>query len=305
MTPLAWTLFALLTATAAAGVALLYRRREPDVPGRAVLLGLRVLALALLLLLLFDPRMEAPGRPRAGAAPAVVVDRSLSMALPLTPGAERTRWQAALEAVADIGPSAVLVTGDGGGPGPLAPDSLRRLAPELPTSRLSPALRAAVEAGARRVVVVTDGRLEDVAEVGRWLPATGAALEVRVVGDPLPNRWLAEIRAPGWAEPGEPVALTATVAATGTADSVTLVARRDGAVVARRTVAAPAAGRTLDVPMEAPPPRSAAGGWARYEVALEGSDAVPDDDVRTVYVRVADEPAGVALVSFRPDWEPR
>ncbi|HSJ08083.1 MAG TPA: hypothetical protein VK936_15365, partial [Longimicrobiales bacterium] len=31
----------------------------------------------------------------------------------------------------------------------------------------------------------------------------------------------------------------------------------------------------------------------------------PDDDRRTVFVNVVEEPAGVALVSFRADWEPR
>ena len=35
------------------------------------------------------------------------------------------------------------------------------------------------------------------------------------------------------------------------------------------------------------------------------ADAMADDDVRSIYVRISDEPAGVALVSFAPDQEPR
>jgi hypothetical protein len=34
-------------------------------------------------------------------------------------------------------------------------------------------------------------------------------------------------------------------------------------------------------------------------------DAVPDDDERSIYVYVSDQPAGVAVVSLHPDWEPR
>lgn len=44
---------------------------------------------------------------------------------------------------------------------------------------------------------------------------------------------------------------------------------------------------------------------ARLEVMLTARDSAGDDDVRTAYVFVAGEPAGVTLVSFRPDWEPR
>src|SRR5690606_27920442 len=43
------------------------------------------------------------------------------------------------------------------------------------------------------------------------------------------------------------------------------------------------------------------GGLVRLDVALDE----PADAVRSVYVQVGGEPAGVALVSLRPDWEPR
>jgi hypothetical protein len=52
-------------------------------------------------------------------------------------------------------------------------------------------------------------------------------------------------------------------------------------------------------------PSASADGWVRLEVALETGDEVADDDQRTLYVQAGVDPAGVALVSFRPDWEPR
>src|SRR5207253_6888060 len=47
------------------------------------------------------------------------------------------------------------------------------------------------------------------------------------------------------------------------------------------------------------------GGLVRFDVSFETSDNIKDDDVRSVYVFISDKPAGVAIVSFDPDWEPR
>src|SRR5690606_29645440 len=47
------------------------------------------------------------------------------------------------------------------------------------------------------------------------------------------------------------------------------------------------------------------GGLVRYDFELQPGDVEADDDRRSAYVFVSERPAGVALVSFRPDWEPR
>jgi hypothetical protein len=67
----------------------------------------------------------------------------------------------------------------------------------------------------------------------------------------------------------------------------------------------PAAARLTSATLTFDATGPAAGGLVRYDVAFETSDAIPDDDVRSAYVFVSEEPAGVALVSYLPDWEPR
>jgi hypothetical protein len=76
-------------------------------------------------------------------------------------------------------------------------------------------------------------------------------------------------------------------------------------VIGRTAVAPPPPGRLASGVLEVRLPAPEGGGLVRVTVELEGSDVVPDDDRRTAYIDVAEEPAGIALVSFRPDWEPR
>src|SRR5690606_20428527 len=47
------------------------------------------------------------------------------------------------------------------------------------------------------------------------------------------------------------------------------------------------------------------GGLVRFDIRIAGADVAPDDDERSAYVFISEDPAGVALVSLRPDWEPR
>jgi hypothetical protein len=215
------------------------------------------------------------------------------------------RWPEGVAAArARAGDRPVLLFGDGARP--VAADALPDTAPGDAHSRLLPALQAAAEAGVRRAVVITDGALEDADVVARWLPRLGLEIEVVEVGGGAAdgNRAIVEARAPEWSEAGQPVSIEFGVSGS-LADSVRAVVRRDGRVLARSAIPPAAAGRLAAGSMEVrldPPP---GGGWVRLEVALENGDDVPDDDVRTVYVQVGDEPAGVVLVSFRPDWEPR
>src|SRR5690606_5025232 len=92
MDPLSWALFALAAAAAFAVVYHLYRHREMPGQGRLLLAGMRWAALAILILLLFDPELPAPGLAAGGARTWVLVDASLSMALPVEAGDTTTRW---------------------------------------------------------------------------------------------------------------------------------------------------------------------------------------------------------------------
>lgn len=310
MDPLSWALFALAAAAAFAVVYHLYRHREMPGQGRLLLAGMRWAALAILILLLFDPELPAPGLAAGGARTWVLVDASLSMALPVEAGDTTTRWARATAEAARLARRGGEVLLFGGSPERVAVDSLAMRRPRHSTSRLLPALQAASESGAARAIVLTDGGLEDAAEVERLLPRLGLDVEVRPIGSgPGWNHALAELDAPAWAEAGKPVQIRVGVvgAGSGGPDSVTVEVRRDGEPVAAATVGSPAEGRVAGAVLEFTPEAASNGGAVRYDVALVAAepDAVADDDERSVYIRVGERPAGVALVSFRPDWEPR
>ncbi|HUF49955.1 MAG TPA: hypothetical protein VMN60_03920 [Longimicrobiales bacterium] len=301
MSALSWLLWAVLSAVAAAASLWHYQRRETPGRGRTLLALFRAGALVLLLLLLFDP--ELPTRGSGGTrGTQVLLDASLSMQLPAGDG--RTRWRHAVErARARAGGRPVLLFGDV--PRGVAPAALPDSAPGDAHTRLLPALQAAAEAGSRRVLVITDGAIEDGDAVARWAARLGLRLEVETVGEDVANLAIAEASAPAWVAAGAPVPVEFGVTGAAPSDSVTVVALAGGRVIGRATVPAPAPGRiatgAMELRLDAPP----AGGWLPLQLVLENTDRVPDDDRRDLYVQVSDEPAGIALVSLRPDWEPR
>jgi hypothetical protein len=301
MTPLQWLLWLGVAVVAAALVVLHYRRRETAGRGRMLLAALRAAAVAVVLLLLFNPEVPARG-PGARAGTQVLLDASLSMTVPADAAGSATRWERALElARARRGDRPVLLFGDR--PRVVAPEALPETAPGDARSLLLPALQAAAEAGVRRVVIISDGAIEDAAAAARWAPRLGLEISVETVGEPLPNRAITEVSSPAWVEAGSAFAIEFAVAAPP-GDSLHVTAAA-GRVLARTSVPAPAPGRlaagSLELRLDAPQD----GAPVAIEVALEGTDPVPDDDRRTVYVHVSEQPTGVALVSFRPDWEPR
>ncbi|HEX7049149.1 MAG TPA: VWA domain-containing protein [Longimicrobiales bacterium] len=301
-----WALFALAAAGALAVVFYLYGRKETPGRGRLFLAGLRWAVLSILVLLLFDPMLPLPGRVTSGSRTQVLVDGSLSMSLPVAADDTTTRWERAVaEAGRLAGSRPVVVFGDGTAQRSAAAlDSLR---PDATSSRLLPALRAAAEGGARKVVVVTDGGIEDAAAVARTLPGLGLDVETRIVGGAgVASRALAEVDAPGWAKAGEPLRVRVGVTTVGGAgDSVAVVLREGGRVRARARLATAAPGRVATAVLEFTPEAPPGGGLVRYDVALEPADAAPADDARSIYVYVGEDPAGVVVVSFHPDWEPR
>ncbi|MBX6362754.1 MAG: hypothetical protein IRZ00_02700 [Gemmatimonadetes bacterium] len=295
-----WLLYGLAALAALGVVFFVYRRRETAGPGRSLLIAFRWVALAAILLLLFDPRL--PAASRAGRRTMALVDASLSMQLPAAGGG--TRWQRAVAEARRVG-GPILLFGET--PRPVPADSLAALTPVARESRLLPALQAASEAGVGKAVVITDGGIQDTAAVARWLPRLGLDVEVRRVADaPVPDRALAEVEAAPWAEGGKPFSIRVGVAATpGTSGPVTVMVRQGGKVLAQQAVATPAPGRLAAATLTFTPEAPKGGGVVRYDVAIQGGDDVAADDSRSVYVFVGDHPAGIALISFRPDWEPR
>ena len=273
-----------------------YARREAA-ERRWGLAALRAAALALLVLLIADPSVPLPRAVR-GAERFDIIDASLSMRLPAR-GAE-SRWQ---RAVREADSETVLLFGDA--VRQARRDTLARVEPAAPDSRLLPALRAAAEAGARAVTVHTDGAIEDSAAVADALQDLGVSLRFHDYGRPMANRWVADITAPPWAESGKVIEVRVETAATfpqvGSGE-ITLSHR--GRVLARAEAGTAAAGATSVVPLTFAPSADEPG-WLRYDVAFSALDSIPADDARSIYIYVSPRPAGVVLLSLRPDWEPR
>lgn len=265
-----------------------YYRREFAVQGRFLLTLARVLAVAAVAAVLWNPEVSTRS---IGAAPArwAVLDASPSMAAldeTGTPVGESAAARA--QALASEG-ARVLRAGEGGA-----------------GSRLAEAVATAAEAGAREVVLVTDLRVADPVAAAAQARRLGVGLSVDSgVAVAAPNLGLSRFLLPASVEQGRPVEgrieLSGSSASPGR--SVEVVVSVDGSP--RQTLEAPlplAGGMsTVEFALEAPLPP----GPRRIEASLQHEDAFPLDDRRIGIVKVGAEEPGAVLVSFAPGWEPR
>lgn len=302
MSLFSWIALPLLLAAACGFAFWVYHRRELPVAGRRLLALGRALAISVVLLLIWNPRLPAGPGAGAGDGVGVLLDGSLSMAAG-PPGGESAWAMAVREArrIADGG-GPVLVFGDA--VTARAADQLEGSAPASASSRLLPALRAAAESGARAVTVLSDGRLAD-ADFGGLPAVPGLRARLQVVDAGVSNAGVADFAAPARAEQGTPFAVEVSVfgeAAPGAAARVEV--REEDRLVASVPVEIPAPGQVTRTPVDLPAP--AAEGLVRYTatVVLDG-DGFPDDDRRVRHVRAAPPQGGLVLLSLRADWEPR
>ena len=311
-----WAAYAAVSAAAVAAVFYLYRRREPPGRGRTLLALLRGAAIALLFLILFDPRLKQPIDRAAARRAPILVDGSLSMMLPLRDGQRgdtaNTQWRHAVAEArkrASSGAGNIVVFGDV--PRSVSADSLAKSQPGAVHSRLLPALQAAVEAGASAVTVISDRNLEDADAVARWIPRLGAQVTWVDPASAARDLALTEISAPAWGEAGKALDIALGVQTSRgngnepTGDSASVTLRQDGAVIGTQRFAVPAPGRVAAMHVSVRPRAPQGGGYVRIEATIDSNDGFADDDVRNAYVYVSDEPAGIVLVSLAPDWEPR
>ena len=263
---------------------------------------LRGAALTILLLLLFNPLLPTTARTSKPLGTVVVLDASLSMEMP---AGNSTRWAEAVARAKSVsGVDRIILMG--GVPRMIPRDSLDAVKPQFGVSRLLPALQAAAEGGADRVVLITDGGIEDAQEVRRWLPRLGVQLETQMLGSSnVADRAITELAAPAWAEAGKPITVQVGVAVTGGDNAVRVNVRQGSTAVGNTSVAAPGAGRINTGTIAFTPATPEGGGLVRYDVEIEGTDAVAGNNRRSFYVLVGEKPAGVALISIVPDWEPR
>lgn len=302
MSLFSWIALPLLLAAAGGFAFWVYHRRELPVAGRRLLALGRALAIFLVLLLIWNPRLPAGAGDGIGPGQLVLLDGSLSMAA-APPGGEAA-WSAAVREARRLagGGGRILVFGDGVAAS--SPEQLEGSTPAAASSRLLPALRAAAESGARAVTVVSDGRLTD-ADFGSLPVVPGLQARLQVVDAAVTNAGVADFAAPARAERGTPLSVEITVfgeAAPGAAARIDV--REEDRLVASVPVEIPPPGQVARTPVALP--AAEAEGLVRYTAAvvLDG-DGFADDDQRVRYVRVAPPQAGLVLLSLRPDWEPR
>ena len=268
-----------------------YYRREFAVQGRLPLMLSRVLAVAAVAGVLWNPDVSTGVR---GAGPV--------------------RW-----AILDVSPSMAAVDEAGGPVGESAATRAQALAAEgvrvLPAgdggerSRIAGAVVTAAEAGAREIVLVTDRRLADPVATAAEARRLGVGLSVDTgVATAAPNLGLSRFVLPASVNQNGSVEGRIEVEgwagnAGATERSVTVVVSVDGSP--RQTVelslprggGASSAEFVLDGPLP-PGPR-------RVGARLQHTDAFPLDDERIRIVNVGAEETGVLLASFSPGWEPR
>jgi hypothetical protein len=236
-------------------------------------------ALGLLLLNLSCPVAGAPRRP------LVLLDASLSLSAP------GGRWGEARDSAARWGD--VRRFGDERGSDDTLPNRGRSL--------LGPALVAASASG-RPVIVVSDGEIEDAADLPpNLLPGVGVRLFPRAV---QPDLALTRVTGPSRVTAGDSIPLEVEVEATGgaTADSVVVEAALGGKRLARRVLKLRNGGARGRLAFGSGP---VGPGEHVLRISLVGAgDAEPRTDTRLLIVSVAPTP-GVVLLAAPADWDSR
>ncbi len=282
-----------------------YLWREPAVPARGLLAGLRAALLALLVLLLWNPSLPWSGGGGPGVERVVLLDASLSMAARDSAGA--TSWEAALSGLPEDPGSGTPVLLFGAGVRAVGAGDGVEGGPADEASLLTPALERAAALGATEVLVLSDLRLDDPVSAARSVEELGLSVRFEDVGRPIRNAGLGEVRVQAAPEPGGTTDVEVLLHGEGGAagDSVELAIRGDeGDLLALRRVSLPEAGRPERHALEVPVPEE--GGRYRIRVSADlPGDGFPEDDIRVRVLDVDPDRAEILLLSFRPDWEPR
>jgi len=280
-------LAALAAAAALAGYS--YLRRERLGGAGLAFAVLRWFAIAVLVLLVFDPPWPGPSAPQ----PAVVLlDRSLSL------GVQGGHWREARDTAAALAGPGGRVLGFGRTVGPMA-DSL----PQDGSTMLRDALTTARAIGGP-IWVVTDGEIAD----GAALPA-GALEGVRVLvlpRDTAPGAAVTGMQVANVVRAGDSIPIVLTLATWGgiVGDSLRLEVEIDDRPILARTVALPPPPATMQRTLRAPSSGLEPGDHViALRIAVPG-DAERADDVRLRVVSVTAAPP-VVVVADPASWDGR
>ena len=301
---LSWLAFGILVAGAGGFAAWIYDRRELPIPGRRLLGTLRALILALVLLLLWDPRL--PGGPRGGTADGrwVLLDASASMSADASDGG--ANWASALERARELAEAGAQVLLFGETPRVVPFDSLERLLPVASASRLAPALARAAEAGATDVTVLSDLRLDDPVEAETSRGRSTFGVRIERTGGPIRNAGVARFELPPHAASGNPLSVGIALFSeeTDPGDTIRVEVWEEERLVASAGVPPAEPGLLATATIRLPAPQGV--GWLRYRLlARLPGDRFEADDAKSAFMEVDPAEGGLVLLSLRPDWEPR
>jgi hypothetical protein len=303
LSALSWLILIAATAASIGFAYWIYQTREVIVPGIRVLTTLRASALALVALLLLNPTVPWGASSPAGSW--TLLDASLSMMA----GEGRTAWDVALDETSALARAGSRIVAFGERTGTTNLDELGARGASQVASRLTPAIEIAAEAGATAVTVMSDLRIEDLDRALGTASALGLEVAFLPLGGPTRNVGVAEVGIPELVTVGDTLDVEVRLFGEGgrSGDSVDVEVREDGRLIGVARASLPAQGALSSVRMRLPAPSSGDEQTrVRYTIrALLEGDLFPEDDERVRYVLVGGEEGGIALISFRPDFEPR
>lgn len=320
----AWALALAVTALAAA-VWLSFRgfRSEPAGLRRRALLGFRLLAALLVLILLLEPGIELSSESRVRARIALLLDTSRSMKFPASPNGptradELIRWADAHRR--DLAQLASRFQVDVYGfDKELQPMDLSRLSPDPqgPSTDIAGALTAAAQAGTggrplAGLFVASDGA--DNAELTEGL-SPAATSELRKLNAPvfalpigaqaLKDLAVEKIAVDDFAFVRNQVTVDVTLTARGFGSTdVPVVLKREGQVVAQKVVTVGGSQTRAEAKLSFVPDRTGKFAFTVSAPVYEG-EALAQNNQKSFVLKVIRDRVRVLLVVGRPSWDVR
>jgi uncharacterized membrane protein len=300
-------------------------RREPSLPRRLVLLGLRTVTAAAALFLLIEPGVRTLQVAKVKNRMAVLVDRSASMGLPVAAGGS-SRSIAVADALARIAPGlkaleerfTVEVLGFDPALLPVSEAMLRSTpAPGQRTDLLEAlrALRATDTGGSKKLsgaLLFSDGADNTELQGGvspharGELAALGFPVSTVQVGDPgLLDVALENLKVDDFAFVRNAVAVEAELRVRGLpGQDVPLVLEREGQVLGTKTVHVTGNDQTFPVSFTFTPDQTGRFVYTLSAPVFPG-EAVTENNTRSFVLKVIRDRVRVLLVVGRPSWDER
>jgi len=316
---------ALAVTALAAGVWLSFRgfRSEPAGARRVALLGFRLLAALLLLVLILEPGIELRSESRVRARVALLFDTSRSMQFPAAPSGP-TRAQELLHWAQQHQPDLVELgarfqVDAYGFDKDVQPTDPMRLPsdPQGPATDILGAITSAASAGTggrplAGVLVASDGA--DNAELSQGV-SPAAAAELRKLNAPvfalpvgaraLKDLAVEKVAVDDFAFVRNQVTVDVILTARGfSATEVPVVLRREGQVVAQRTVRISGDQSRYEVKLSFVPDRTGKFAFTVAAPVYEG-EAIAQNNSRSFVLKVIRDRVRVLLVVGRPSWDVR